>query len=956
MASETDPDVDIVDAPNQQLKSADVQALPQTHNGLSSGDRITFAQTGHNVINNMTPAPSFWQDSPSFSTNQIALPTPSASFSNHLDASQLHPIFDTPEQSPFSKAIDALIPSTRGNSAEPENGVKQSEIQKPAVEVPPQHTFVNKGKGRAVGESEIEIDVPESPTLQRRKPRPRPIFGGGDANIFSTDHIRNPITPTTATGFGSLSLNGDSHEMSHDMSDELKNVPQNMPEHMRRFLLSQLVAKTPTSDNGKVAIDRDMVAGENTANQSDQFGQTRSTDTSPVQLHGGPSKRPRLAPLSYGQDVSPSMTSVPIINSLPSTQNHSGPKTRAESMSKNPNPRKRTFSQTYTPLEDLSYKRTNNPNFNVFTHGILRSPDLLFYFVTILPVRDFISLYSISRVFHKAVNQRFTTMVLSVAYRRAPEAVRVFPFRAYSHLSIPDPRDKSHPKDPGTGQSIHHDKTPTVPPTRRVPSLRYLQMIIYRTKVVHQIIRLISLSGIPLPYSPISKDLLTSTLLKIWFSMDLPDTSRRIGYFHNTRLFTNLNLFYATMFFIKLDQRFTDPISGIGSTAGVRRLCFGQRSLSYILKVLQGKRLKSDFDLLKEFVRYKYYPSNPAERFLSVFDIPARKLGRGCLINWGEPLLLETRAPIGEPFDIEKEDDKGGKVTVKQQKFKIEKKWVQPKPTKQNILVRPDSLVQRECVRRGLRMKRYTLRMLLWGYVDVAKLRTHQWDEDERFIPLSSEIESESDNTHIETDPQHDSILNLNPEPRLLPLYPPSLTPSDYSPTSSIFDGDISLTTPESRRDPLLDLSLSQNQIERPSRFVETPIHQKLYIRQRDNEREEAEGRFLEACFKFSEDEEKEDDEYPSSTSSPTQNSHTHTQSQHQTPKTKKTTSPSPSPSPSYIEDPTYLDVERNWFTTDPPTGPIHETYGVGVSIGDADAVADGDGDGDTEIIDWSTN
>lgn len=299
--------------------------------------------------------------------------------------------------------------------------------------------------------------------------------------------------------------------------------------------------------------------------------------------------------------------------------------------------------------------------FNIFQE-FLKRPELVITLAGHLRVQELLILYRICKPFHSIVNQRFTTVVLSQAVRRAPESSRIFPFRCYSKLCIDDPGERPHPIAQRAAAGQH----------RKVPSFRWLLMVCFREMVSHEIRIIMAEDGTPLP------EQCESVLKKIWFMMDIPDSLRRIGVVQNSDVFTDFDLFFATLLFVKMDMRFTDPVTGSGRD-GMRRLLLSQPSLSTFWKALRRSALVNKMDAVKMFIRWKWQP--PARLAgQTVFGIPPDEIGTLQYESWGRT---------------------GSRVRLQ----------------------RPDEIILKESIRRGLGIQVHYTDMFMWGYVNPRTLQ-----------------------------------------------------------------------------------------------------------------------------------------------------------------------------------------------------------------------------------------
>ena len=216
-------------------------------------------------------------------------------------------------------------------------------------------------------------------------------------------------------------------------------------------------------------------------------------------------------------------------------------------------------------------QETNNNRFSVF-NALLSYTELTLEVAKNLDIEDLISLYAISKDFHKLINSRFTAMITAQWYSKASESGRIFIHRCYKNLCMRDPALRINETRPNE--------------LRFIPSFRWLRMILFREAVVDDIMRSLAREGHRLPRG------VTLAIKKIWFTIDISDNCRRIGLLHNAKFWTNKDLFLATMFFLKLDMRLTHPSTGNGEI-GLRKMLLAQRSLSTLAKVLRREELRT---------------------------------------------------------------------------------------------------------------------------------------------------------------------------------------------------------------------------------------------------------------------------------------------------------------------------------------------------------------------------
>jgi hypothetical protein len=148
----------------------------------------------------------------------------------------------------------------------------------------------------------------------------------------------------------------------------------------------------------------------------------------------------------------------------------------------------------------------------------------------------------------------------------------------------------------------------------------------------------------------------------------------------------DLDLYFLMCLFVKLDMRFNDPCAQ-NVYHGLRKLVLTHRSLTFLLRVLKRRELRTQYDVLQAWTRFRYMPL-PDEVGLSIFGVKANEVGKGKFEYWGK----RTAVDLGREVQV---------------------------------LLRPEQLVMREAVRRGLRFHRHFLRSLLYGYVRPDTLENY---------------------------------------------------------------------------------------------------------------------------------------------------------------------------------------------------------------------------------------
>jgi hypothetical protein len=284
-----------------------------------------------------------------------------------------------------------------------------------------------------------------------------------------------------------------------------------------------------------------------------------------------------------------------------------------------------------------------------------------------LRINDLISLYAISKDFNETLNGHLSHILKACAAYQAPESSRIFVFTLYRSLCIHDPVGRPDPTNPALA--------------RMVPSLRWLRMVIHREKCVRDILACMAREGHRMPKT------MSLSLKKMWLTMDIPTSARRVQLMHNENYWTDNDLYNLQMLFIKLDMRFNDPIEGPADD-GLRKLMLGQRGLTPLCQLLKRTRFTDSLEILEACVRYSYWP-RPEHRHLPILGVPANEVGRGHLEGWG----------VGQVH-----------------------------------LYRLDELVMRESCRRNMDLKSHLYTMICWGYVDADTGKNIEVMREERYM------------------------------------------------------------------------------------------------------------------------------------------------------------------------------------------------------------------------------
>lgn len=335
---------------------------------------------------------------------------------------------------------------------------------------------------------------------------------------------------------------------------------------------------------------------------------------------------------------------------------------------------------TILPPPSFIYQHSGDPNFNIFQNGFLLYPELCLALASHLSVDSLVSLYAISKDFHTIVDQRFTTVILSQATRKAYESSHAFPYKCYKQFCQPDPAgfDRSkllHP-NPILASQGH---------LRPVPSFHWLKFIMHREKAIQEILAIFAERGCPLPQR------CTLTLKRMWFMFDIPDNARRIAYVHSRTLFSDLDLYMSMCFIVKLDMLLNDPRAAEKRDT-VREMLFKSiDGFDTIRRVLKGEQWNSPVEMMRAYLRYgmefSFRNGQVDPLFKDVFGVPIEEIGALRWEYWG----LKKEKPVNRPL---------------------------------MYLERPDNLIMREAIRRGFRFDKEIIRCMLYGYVNPLTLES----------------------------------------------------------------------------------------------------------------------------------------------------------------------------------------------------------------------------------------
>ncbi|KAL3462583.1 hypothetical protein BJX64DRAFT_258998 [Aspergillus heterothallicus] len=222
------------------------------------------------------------------------------------------------------------------------------------------------------------------------------------------------------------------------------------------------------------------------------------------------------------------------------------------------------------------------------------------------------SLQAVSRSFRAFVIKYMPRIIKLQTQCRLRTASYVFPWRCYQNLWYTRPA--AHTELPQGTILCANDSV-----VAYCASFRWLQMIRHRDHTVYYIIKALESTsyGFPLRFK--------SAVLKIWLLMDIPDMKRRVWTVQNPSLWRDLDLFGAILFIVRLDM-FVKLKRG-NYTGGQRRLIMAQPSLTFCYKVLTGRALSDDKELLEALVRWRYIPLPEQMNDEEIFGVPFAEVG-----------------------------------------------------------------------------------------------------------------------------------------------------------------------------------------------------------------------------------------------------------------------------------------------------------------------------------------
>ncbi|TKA29494.1 hypothetical protein B0A50_03507 [Salinomyces thailandicus] len=384
-------------------------------------------------------------------------------------------------------------------------------------------------------------------------------------------------------------------------------------------------------------------------------------------------------------------------------------------------------------------------------NAFLRNNDLLLNLVSYLTIPSLINLYAISKGFHYILNSNYMTFILSNVRTWAPSAPTIFPWRCYKPLCVHDPQLRK--KSSMVGRHL----TAQYQDLRDVPSLKWLQMVVWRQGVCKDMLIQLATKGLRSPTGTLD------AVSRMWFILDLPLNSQRIALCRSQAYITNRTIYLSTAFFLKIDMALTDPsgpVFPVGNqytnfnafpramercgTVGcdLRELLTSERNFTSLWRVLRGwtpdptepQLPMTRLDVLRLWVRHRYQlPAGASERAKreSIMGIPWHQVGTASLERTGTSSVTvkgKTTTAINPALTTEafRRTQLGQQVLYPHAKHLLVP-TVKPRET----LMRPEELMMKESVRRQLEMHRQWAEMMLWGFTDDLGRNLPERSEEE---------------------------------------------------------------------------------------------------------------------------------------------------------------------------------------------------------------------------------
>lgn len=295
--------------------------------------------------------------------------------------------------------------------------------------------------------------------------------------------------------------------------------------------------------------------------------------------------------------------------------------------------------------------------------------------------RDALNLCLANRAFYNVVNVYLLSSIRTWIEYRAPEAGRIFHYQLYARHLVDDPQRRTW-MALKQGMTTSPNKDSKI---RKVPGLKYLQLVLGRDKYCKEILAIMARCGHRMPTT------MHHSLLRLWLLMDISTSHQRQAMLRMTHLFKDIDLYNMQMFIIKLGMLFNDPVYG-PCKYDLVQLMLGQKGLYKLWQLLTRKKFNKLSDILELKLRYDF-------DFFSEGGY------------WLENMLSQIQGiPLQEVGQQHKEGWGAGRAH----------------------LLRPDEVIPIEAVRRGLQLDEHLSQMMIWGYFD--------WRTGENIVPSMEEM------------------------------------------------------------------------------------------------------------------------------------------------------------------------------------------------------------------------
>lgn len=239
-------------------------------------------------------------------------------------------------------------------------------------------------------------------------------------------------------------------------------------------------------------------------------------------------------------------------------------------------------------------------------------PQLALMVIDLLGVDDFINTVMASKRFYLFVRGNPHTTITRVAFSHFPENARLYPFPCYRKYTLDARR---------TGPASNQEQSSnTSDAINKQPLLKWLKMLRFRENLIKELMDLFDKGRYTLTAR------CSTVLKKIWFLMDIPDNRRRLSTVQNKLLWSDTEIFHAVFIFAQIESRFTGHKVGTPRQS-LRRVVMAQKTPILLRNVLKGTALRTHFEVLKEFMRWRYKPL-PYEADMNLFGVPPGEVGK----------------------------------------------------------------------------------------------------------------------------------------------------------------------------------------------------------------------------------------------------------------------------------------------------------------------------------------